>query len=161
MQAFLMHRMAYVFENGGWSVGLKGALAGLGADQAAWRSETGGNTIWQIVNHLAFWKEIGAERLTGAPMRAGRIANDETFGPQGAPTDEASWQAALARLQAAHEALTAAVAQLTDAALAEPPPGGSTPRGELIAGLIEHDAYHAGQIVTLRRMQGDRTQFLA
>ncbi|MFO7173488.1 MAG: DinB family protein [Bacillota bacterium] len=104
------------------------------------------------MNHLAFWKEIGAGALTGAPRRPGPIVNSETFGPPGDPADEAAWQEALARLRAAHAALRAAVAGLTDADLDQPLPGEDTTREELVLGLIAHDAYHLGQIVLIRKL---------
>ncbi|MCG0238298.1 MAG: DinB family protein [Firmicutes bacterium] len=111
----LLTQMDAVWGREGWVVGAEIALAGLGATQAAWVPGPGRHTIWQTVSHLAFWKEVCAGALTGAPRRPGPIVNSETFGLPGDPADEAAWQGALARLRAAHGALRAAVARLTDA----------------------------------------------
>lgn len=48
----------------------------------------------------------------------------------------------------------AAVSACTDTDLHVPLPDERTPVGELLAALAEHDAYHAGQILILRRLQG-------
>lgn len=152
----LLARMDGTYGEGGWSVALSRALAGVTAVQAAWQPGPDRHSIWQIANHLTFWKEICAGALERAPRRPGRIDNAATFGAPGDAADASGWQAAAHRLDAAQARLRAAVAELDESDLDRPLPGEQVPVGDLIAGLIEHDAYHAGQIMLLRQLQGDR-----
>lgn len=144
----MLQQMDYTFGQGGWFRALDQAVEGLTAQEAAWSPGHGVNSICQTVNHLAFWKEIVAGRLHGAPMSGGRIDNTATFG-----ASEGTWEEAVARLRKAHAAYRAAVAQLTDEALAQPLPGERTPLIDLLQALNVHDGYHLGQIVLLRKAQ--------
>ncbi|REJ38054.1 MAG: hypothetical protein DIU84_01980 [Bacillota bacterium] len=77
-----------------------------------------------------------------------------TFGEPGDPEDEAGWQQALAHLEEAHRRLERALGALTGTGLERFIPGEPHTYRQMVAGLVEHDAYHAGQIVLLRRLQG-------
>lgn len=138
----------------GWFAPLAHGLRGVTAAQAAWQAAPGTNTIWQTVNHLAFWKGLVARRMQGAPRSDERIDNDATFGTPGDPADEAGWQSTVAGLQAAHAALREAIAAREDADLDQPLPEDREPLGQTLLGLVGHDAYHGGQILLLRKLQG-------
>ncbi len=65
---------------------------------------------------------------------------------------------AIARLEAAHQALIAAVKALPEAKLYEPtndtrsgPLGTGVPYYVLLHGIVQHDVYHAGQIALLKK----------
>lgn len=146
-------RMLYEEEDWDWFASLRVALRGLRAREAAWQPG-GMNTIWQIVRHLTYWKEVGARRLEGEVVHGWDVDDDATFGPPGDPTDDDAWAATLARLEDAHRRLVRALSALSDDELDRPIPDEPRTLGETLAGLIEHDAYHAGQIVALRRLQG-------
>ncbi|MGE5675392.1 MAG: DinB family protein [Mycobacterium leprae] len=156
----LLHQMDYAFGAGGWVVAYSKALEGLTAGQAAWipgvgSSEgpiPGANSIWQMTNHLAFWKELITRRIHGAPLAGPRIRNQDTFGLAD-PRDEEGWKAAVQRLYTAHQSMREAVAQLRDAQLEQPLSGESTPLGTVLAELNLHDAYHLGQILLTRKLQ--------
>ncbi|MFO7246136.1 MAG: hypothetical protein C0P78_005030 [Bacillota bacterium] len=60
----------------------------------------------------------------------------------------------MARLEEAHRRLERALGALTGAGLERFIPGEPRTYRQMVAGLVEHDAYHAGQIVLLRRLQG-------
>lgn len=71
------------------------------------------------------------------------------------PATLAFWKGLVAaRLHEAYRAFRDAVSRLSDADLGRPMPGDAEPLGELLAGMLEHDAYHAGQIMLLRKLQG-------
>jgi uncharacterized damage-inducible protein DinB len=150
----LLQRMDEVWERGGWTVPLGKAISGLSASQAAWRPGDDANSIWQIVRHLSFWKEIAVRNLRGLPRLPGPIVNRETFGLPGEPADQSGWQAEEERLRGLQRQLREAVANLRDEALARPLPGERLPLGEVLHGMAEHDAYHSGQIILIRRLQG-------
>jgi uncharacterized damage-inducible protein DinB len=146
----LLTQMDATFADGGWTSALARAVSDLPAEAAAWKPEPGVHSIWELVNHLAFWKEIVARRIGGAPLTSERFDNKATFGQAG---DPATWALVRERLFAAHRACREAVLALAEADLEQPLPGERQPLKELIAGLNRHDAYHVGQIALLRKLQ--------
>ncbi len=151
----LLAQMEYTIGQGGWFAAMHRALDGLSAVDASWSPAPGINTVWQLVNHLSFWKQVVADRMNGAPLSGGRIDNDATFGAPGDPDDEHGWQSAVQRFYGAQRALAEALSRQDDSALDEPLSGERTPLGELISGLNTHDVYHLGQIVLLRKLRGN------
>ena len=69
--------------------------------------------------------------------------------PSAAADPEAAWREAKTRLEDAHRRLHADLLALDDARL-DDPAGDSTVRAQLL-GLLQHHAYHGGQILMLAR----------
>ena len=142
------------FRGGAWhGPAVAEALAGVDAAAAAARPIAGAHSIWEIVQHLAVWNEVPRRRLDGE-----RLQNlpPERDWPPVTDLSTGAWQAAVAALQDAHAALHARVLELADGQLEDPVVGSDpTVRGMLL-GVLQHNAYHAGQIVLLRKLQGGR-----
>lgn len=122
------------------------ALAGIDARLAAHAPASGAHSIGEIVLHMAVWKRVVADRIGG---RRNDPSPAEDWRPL-RPATAARWQKAIAELRASHRALESAVRKLKDADLDVKPLGFST-RYVLIHGAIQHDLYHAGQIVVLAK----------
>jgi uncharacterized damage-inducible protein DinB len=148
VRALIAH-MDSTFEgpNGDYPAVLE-ALAGLSAEQAAWRPAPEATSIWQIVDHLAASKEWQIEVL-----EKGQAIAPPWTEP---PGDEPAWQASIAHLKAAHMRLRAALAPLTDERLlGYPVPELSRTLLELILSSgSAHEAHHSGEISYLRGLQG-------
>lgn len=131
------------------------ATDGIGAAQASASPGERMNSIWAVVNHLWFWNELPLRKLQGQnPEPADLGAADwQGWPPVGDPADEAAWQSARARAIAANTAFAAAVAALTPEQLAADIAGWG-PAWSIIQGMAAHNAYHLGEIVTLRHAQG-------
>jgi len=136
---------------------VKDILAGVTAAQAATAPPNGAHSIWALVLHMTAWRNEVALRATGKPAGEPEAGD---YPPVGEPTD-ARWHAALAALDASHEHLATVVRGLSDARLLEPtndPRNRATGTGvsyyELLHGIVQHDAYHAGQIAILKRTLG-------
>lgn len=147
----LLAQMDAGFGGNGWVTAARQSLDGLTSDQAARRPATGIHSIWELVNHLTFWKELVAARLRGAPMTGERIRNPETFGAA-APGDEEAWATAVQRLMQAQASLREALANVREEDLDRSLAGEQTPVLELISGMILHDPYHLGQMALLRKL---------
>ena len=65
-----------------------------------------------------------------------------------------AWRATLERLKAAHRELAADVAKLGDSDLIGRVPGKDHTVLTMVHGIIEHDAYHGGQIAILKKALG-------
>lgn len=143
------------FRGGAWhGPAVAEALAGLDAATAAARPLAGAHSIWEIVHHLAVWNEVPRRRLDGERLQ--NLPPERDFPPV-TDLSAGAWQASLAALQDAHAALHARVLELADGQLDDPVVGSDpTVRGMLL-GVLQHNAYHAGQIVLLRKPQGGRS----
>jgi uncharacterized damage-inducible protein DinB len=127
-------------------------LRGVTAAQAASRIVPHVHTVWQLVLHMTAWKNEARRRLGGAP--AGEP--EEGDWPEVGDATPERWRAALQQLDAAHEALVAAVRALPEPALFEPTndprdraAGSGVSKYVLLHGVAQHDAYHAGQMAML------------
>jgi uncharacterized damage-inducible protein DinB len=124
------------------------------ATSASARPLPAAHCIWEIVLHVTAWTGEVTRRLGGAPPTQPAEGDWPQVGP---PTPE-RWQAALAALAEAHVVLERAVLDL-------PPEewrqlvggerdiaaGTGVTKAQLVNGLVQHDAYHAGQIALLRK----------
>src|SRR5262245_23733879 len=138
---------------------VKTILEGVTAEQAARKPASGAHSIWELVLHVTAWRNETARRATGAP--AAEPAEGD-YPPVGDPTP-ARWKAALAALDASHATLVRAVRGMSDAQLLTPtndprnrPLGTGVTYYELLHGIVQHDAYHAGQIAILKKILGSR-----
>lgn len=129
-------------------------LQGITHTQAAARPIAGGHTIWELVLHLAAWKNEARRRLAG-----GEAAEPlEGDWPEVGALTPTRWTEALAHLELAHRLLMSAVKGFPEANLFAPTNDkrhadqALTPTYyELLHGLVQHDVYHAGQIAILTR----------
>ncbi|HVT61681.1 MAG TPA: DinB family protein [Thermoanaerobaculia bacterium] len=142
------------FRGGAWhGLAVAEALAGVDETAAAARAFAGGHSIWETVHHLTVWNEVPRRRLDGERLENFAAERDWL------PVEDVSagaWRAAVAALEDSHSALHARVVHLADGQLDDPVAGSdSTVRG-LLLGLLQHNAYHAGQIVLLRKAPGEQ-----
>ena len=147
--ARLADQLERSFRGGSWhGPSVLEALSGVDAATAAARPIADAHTIAEITGHVAAWLDVAARRLGGE--RAGDLSPEANFPPAAAGSDEA-WRGTLEALDEAHRRLHTATAALSDEEL-EAPVAGSDPtvRG-LLLGVLQHNVYHAGQIVILAK----------
>ena len=132
-------------------------LEGLTAEQAAARPVAEAHSIWELVLHLTAWTGEVARRLGGAAPAA---PAEGDWPPVGAVSPRA-WAEAIARLRSAHEALAEAVRRYPPERWShrvggerDAPLGTGVSYAEMVQGLLQHDAYHGGQIGLLRKALG-------
>jgi uncharacterized damage-inducible protein DinB len=154
---FLARALRRSFDGGAWhGPSLAESLAGVDVHAARARPIADGHTIWELTHHVAAWTREVARRLEGAALAM--PAEGDWPSPAGA-TDAAAWDALRAELVAARDAVLAALgtfpAARLDARVSDggaPALGATATWGQMIVGLAEHNAYHGGQIVLLRRL---------
>ena len=131
---------------------LSDLLSDVTAEQAARRAIPGAHTIWELVLHVTAWTEIARERLVGSAKAD--PTPDEDWPPVRDTSAEA-WRAAIERLKEAHRELAVDITGLSDAELISRVPGKDHSALVMFHGIIEHDAYHGGQIAILKKVVGD------
>ncbi len=124
--------------------------------QAAARPIKGAHSIWELVLHITAWANIARERLSMRPQLPPTDAQD--WPGVATHADEKSWSAAIARLMSSHEILATTVAKLDDRVLDATLPAPQCTVLQMLDGVVEHGAYHGGQIALIKRALADRTR---
>ena len=144
----LAHRLERTVTGPMWhGPALDEVLADITPAQAATRPIEGAHTIWELVLHITVWADIARARLEGPVCDPAREQDWPT--PMG--TGPAEWRAAVTRLREGYLTLAAFARGLDDTALAAPVAGQQYSASAMLHGVVEHGAYHGGQIALLRR----------
>jgi uncharacterized damage-inducible protein DinB len=129
-------------------------LAGIGAEQAAAHPVERAHSIWEVVLHATGWVREVSRRLGGGEPAA-PVEGD--WPPVGEVSEQA-WARARDALAQAHCELADAVARFPRqrwdervGSVRDAPLGTGVTYAEMVNGLIQHDAYHGGQIGLLRK----------
>jgi uncharacterized damage-inducible protein DinB len=144
----LVDRLRRAFEGEAWhGPALLEILNGVDAAMAAARPIPTAHTIWELVLHVAAWERVVSGRLNGQALT---LRDEENF-PRIKQTSEAAWQEAIKGLRSAHADLIRAVSALAERRLHDRVPGKDYDVRFMLAGVIEHAAYHGGQMALLKR----------
>ena len=134
---------------GHWWIGYSATeiLADVTFEMAMVKAYEKGNSIWQLVNHLSYWREVVARRITEQKgIEADRTGLDI---PEQANAEE--WERTKARFNASYTTFKTAVESLPEEKLAQPL-GEKGSNYFNINGCIEHDSYHLGQVMLLKQL---------
>lgn len=132
------------------------ALEGVTAAEAAAHPISGAHSIWEIVLHLTAWQNEVRRRLGGSAP----ATPEEGDWPEPGEASETAWQrdrerlgASLAELLAAMSGLAEEDLERTGGSLSDRDPalGTGVTHRAMVNGLVQHNAYHTGQIVLLRK----------
>lgn len=128
-------------------VTLVGTLAKLSAQQAAHKPDPNWNSIWEIANHIISWRENVLERVQGKTIKT----PENNYFTYVIDTSDIAWQLTLKRLHDSQEAWLSFLSELQDDTLEKNYPANNHSYAHHIHGIIQHDAYHLGQIVLLAK----------
>lgn len=127
------------------------ALADVTAEEALWRPAPHVHSIWQLTLHIVAWAGEVARRLDGS--EPAEPAEGDW------PEPGVSWEAAVHRVFEVRDVLLDKIRELSDADLdrlcgtpPDPPLGTGFTYGGMLEGLAQHNCYHAGQIVLLKKL---------
>ncbi len=125
-----------------WYVPAKIAVDGLTAEQARWSPGKGNHSVGQLAYHLWFWDARSLANFKGEKTPAFSGNNEETFDN----FSDAQWADLVKKLDGVMADWEQAVETADDAKLAE--------KASLVAHVGAHNAYHIGQIIYVRKLQG-------
>lgn len=133
-----------------WFVPVSAAIAGLSPDQARWvplntkgvSGPDANHSVGMIANHLLFWNRRALAQFKGEKIAGPPKDNEETFNK----FDAASWNKTVEDLDRVLLEMERFLEQADEARLAELAP--------TVANISTHNAYHTGQILYVRKLQG-------
>jgi uncharacterized damage-inducible protein DinB len=145
----LEEQVRLAFEGEAWhGPSVLEAVAGVSADAAAAHPIPGAHSIWELVLHLTGTYRLVLQRIPG---QSASLTPEQDWPAVGAP-DSARWQQAVEELRRLNREVRLAIRAFNLDRLDETLAPGHTTAYMHFAGLLQHDAYHAGQIKLLRKV---------
>lgn len=127
-------------------------LEGVTAEQAAAHPIDDAHSIWELALHIEAWTRAGLRRLQGDRAQ---LSDAENF-PSVTGADEVAWKQVQQSIKQAHDELGSAILQLADSRLDQPIIEGMSSVYVTLHGVIQHNLYHAGQMVILKKVFSER-----
>lgn len=130
---------------------LEEILLGIDAQQAASHPIEGAHSIWELVLHIIAWREFGIRMLNGE----GDYDPDHDMRlnfPSIPSVNVENWSQTQTDLRNSCQRLSEKIASFEDEKLAEKVPIRTYDFYKLMHGVVQHDLYHAGQIILLKKL---------
>lgn len=143
VKSVLLEQLKTTHNKKEWFVPVNTATEDLTAEQAMWKDSSGNHSVGQLVNHLVFWNARELAKFKGEKPGEFSGNNEETFANK---LDKQSWDALVKKLD---EVLT----DLEKLIAAADEPKLQSLYAD-IANISTHNAYHTGQIIFVRKLQG-------
>jgi uncharacterized damage-inducible protein DinB len=142
LRGILLEQLRTTHSEEDWFVPANIAVQGLTAEQARWSSGAGNHSVGQLAYHLWYWDARSLQQFKGEKTAPFDGNNNETFDK----FTPAQWDELVKKLDQVLADWEKAVETADDKTLAE--------KASLIAHVGAHNAYHIGQILYVRKLQG-------
>jgi uncharacterized damage-inducible protein DinB len=142
LRSILLDQLKTTHAEKDWFVPANVAVQGLTPEQASWTDGKGNHSIGQLAYHLVFWNTQALAKFKGATPPRFSGNNDETF----TAFDAKQWNQTVQELDKVMLDLEKFVETADDKTIEKDAP--------TIARIGTHNAYHIGQIIYIRRLQG-------
>lgn len=142
LRGVLLEQLKTTHNNKDWFVPASVAVEGLTAEQVSWTDGKGNHSIGQLANHLVFWNSDVLAKLRGETEPKFSGNNDETFNN----FDAKKWSETVQQLDKVLTDLEKFVETADEKTLAK--------NASTLAHVGMHNAYHLGQMIYIRRLQG-------
>ena len=142
LKSILLEQLKTTHNQKEWFVPANTAVEGLTPEQASWRDGKGNHSIGQLANHLVFWNQEELAKFKGEPPVKFSGNNDETFNN----FDAKKWNDTVKQLDQVMTELENLVETADEKKLQA--------WASEIAHIGTHNAYHVGQMIFVRKLQG-------
>lgn len=122
------------------------AIKGIDAQKAANKKGEGHNSIWQLVNHLIYWRKTVIIRLQGV---LGHPPMQDFYQPEQLTASE--WTRTLEHFEEVNQTLIDVIRGFDENKIDQPSPMKGQTYHQLLIGCLQHDGYHMGQIILLKK----------
>ncbi|MEM6799824.1 MAG: DinB family protein [Bacteroidota bacterium] len=148
----IIGQMKAMQKGGAWhGNSLEEALKGLDNKTAAKIPFEGAHSIWEYILHLSAWRQFALDKIKGN-TEAEIIIGGALDWPTIEHKDHESWERAKDHLAHTSKELQEVLAQEEVKLLREKVSGKDYSFYILLHGIVQHDAYHCGQIVLSRKI---------
>jgi uncharacterized damage-inducible protein DinB len=106
------------------------------------------NSIWEIVNHIISWRKNVLQRVQGKIL----ITPNHNYFETVTETSQEDWQNALKKLEESQQEWVKFLDSFDETDFEKIYPNNGMTYYEHIHGIIQHDIYHLGQIVILKKL---------
>jgi uncharacterized damage-inducible protein DinB len=138
-----------LYDGSPWiDVTIMNTLKSISAQRAAKKIAPGRNSIWQIVNHIIAWRENVLLRVQGNKI----VTPNNNYFIEIDKVSEAGWQKTLERLANSQDQWIRFLENFDELKFETIYPSNKMSYYEHIHGILQHDAYHLGQIVLLSKL---------
>ncbi|HCW06485.1 MAG TPA: hypothetical protein DGG95_03860 [Cytophagales bacterium] len=142
LKSVLLRQLKTTHTQKDWFVPANIAVEGLTAKQAMWKDGSGNHSAGQLAFHLVYWNERLLKQFLNEPVEKFDGNNEETFDR----FDEKQWNDIVKKLDDVLLRWETAIKNASDEKIND--------WQENIANMNTHNAYHIGQIIFLRKLQG-------
>jgi uncharacterized damage-inducible protein DinB len=142
LRGVLLEQLQTTHNNKQWFAPASAAVEGITAEQASWQDGKGNHSIGQLAAHLVFWNRQQLAKFRGEAPEAFSGDNNESFNH----FDAARWTAIVHDLDEVMSAWEKAVEGADEKKLEK--------WASTIAHIGAHNAYHVGQMIYIRKLQG-------
>jgi uncharacterized damage-inducible protein DinB len=150
LRSILLEQLRSTHNKAEWFTPVNAAVAGMTPDQARWIPHNAAgkvdpennHSVGMLAAHLVFWNERTLQQVKGEKPAAFNGKNDETFNN----FDAKQWTDIVARLDRVMTGFEQWTEHATDAQLQA--------AASTLAHVGTHNAYHTGQILYVRKLQG-------
>ena len=142
LRGILLDQLRTTHDAKDWFVDANTAVAGLTPEQASWKQGNGNHSVGQLAYHLVFWNERELAKFNSQKPAEFSGNNEETFDK----FDAQQWASIVRRLDEVMTKLEKVVETTDEQQLQKWAPE--------FARIGTHNAYHIGQMVFVRKLQG-------
>ncbi|HEX6222926.1 MAG TPA: DinB family protein [Chryseolinea sp.] len=143
LKSVLLNQVKTTHDKEDWFVPVNVALKGVTAEQAVWKDGSVNHSIGQLANHLLFWNERQLKVFKGQKNEPFNGNNDETFNT----FTKEQWTQTVQRLDEVLSEIENIIQNADEASLKS--------WAETIGNISTHNSYHTGQIIFVRKLQGN------
>ena len=142
LKQVLLNQLKTTHNKEEWFAPLNISIEGLTADQANWKEKGTDHSIAELTTHIIFWNQQELSKFLNEPQPKFSGNNNETF----SSVDKDTWPATVKKADSVLMNWENAIASADEKKLEA--------WYEIISHISTHNAYHTGQIVYIRKVQG-------
>jgi uncharacterized damage-inducible protein DinB len=142
LRGVLLEQLQSTHNRNDWFVSVDTAVDGLTPEQANWKEGNGNHSVGQLTYHLLYWDRRSLKRIQGKPLDKFSGNNDDTFNGY----DPKKWDETVKELDQVMTDYEKFVETADEATLQK--------HASEIAHVGAHNAYHIGEMVSMRKLQG-------